>query len=169
MNRMRFRESVNKFADLRIHGPVSRPTTLSEQMKIVFLDIEGVLVVPVPGRKTPAVSRRSVEQLNRITDATGAAIVLSSSLRFRPDICLTLEEWGVRARIIGRTPLVGGLGACRGAEIARWLAECPEPIENFVILDDEPIMGPLRSHLIQTDWNTGLTDALACEAIVQLS
>src|SRR4051812_14382818 len=103
-------------------------------MKILFLDIEGVLVLPVPGRKTSAVSARCVEQLNRITDATGAKVVLSSSWRFSPDICLTLSEWGVRASIIGRTPLAGnGLGACRGDEIAHWLAECAEPIEQFVI------------------------------------
>jgi HAD domain in Swiss Army Knife RNA repair proteins len=139
-------------------------------MKIIFLDIDGVIALPVPGRKTVLPSRQCIEQLNRITDATGAKIVLTSGRRFATDNESTLAEWGVRGEIIGRTPLVGnGLGGNRAEDIAQWLTEYQEPIEKFVILDDDWDVGELCLRLIRTDWNDGLTIALAEEAIRNLT
>src|SRR5689334_11685775 len=109
-------------------------------MKVVFLDIDGVVAPTGTKRRLP--SRQCIEQLNRITAATGAQIVLSTGSRFHPDVEAMLAEWGVHAPIIGRTPLVNNGQANRGQEIAAWLAGCAEPIERFVILDDEPDMGP---------------------------
>ena len=138
-------------------------------MKVIFLDIDGVIALPVPGRKTVLPSRACIEQLNRVTDATGAKIVLSSGRRFNPDIETTLAEWGVRGEIIGRTPIVGnGLGGNHAEEIGTWLANCLEPVETFVILDDDPIDGELQSKAVSTNWATGLTSTAAEEAMARL-
>ena len=48
-------------------------------MKLIFLDIDGVLAIPRPGRKGVWPSRRCIELLNKITDATGAKISVEDS------------------------------------------------------------------------------------------
>ena len=138
-------------------------------MKIIFLDIDGVIALPVPGRKTVRQSRECIEQLNRITNATGAKIVLTSGRRFAPDLELTLAEWGVRAEIIGRTPVVGnGLGGNRAEEIVQWLAEHASGVERFVILEDAEDVGALDARTLRTTYDEGLTEEIAVAAIAML-
>jgi hypothetical protein len=139
------------------------------ELPTLFLDIDGVIAIPRPGRKTVLPSRNCIEQLNRITDATSAKLVISSGRRYSPDLEMTLAEWGVQGPIIGRAPIFGdGMGGRRGEEIAEWLDACVEPVQAFIILDDDPDIGQLRPHLILTGWNYGLTDVLADEAIRKL-
>jgi|SRR5678816_3661186 hypothetical protein len=138
-------------------------------MKLIFLDIDGVICTSAPGRKTILPSRSCIEILNQITDATGAKIVLASGRRFNPGIEATLAEWGVRGEVLGRTPIVGsGLGGNRAKEIEAWLAECTEPVEAIAILDDGPIEGELRRNVVPTEWSIGLTRAKADEVINRL-
>lgn len=139
------------------------------QKRAVFLDIDGVLVHP-KGRciATP----RCVANLNRITDATGAVIVVSSTWRRMGlnKMRRQLREWGVAGWCGGITPDLSYesgqlvVGVERGEEIDRWLKVHPANW-NFVILDDGDDMGQYLPHLVKTDPHVGLSEADADRAI----
>ena len=115
----------------------------------------------------------SVEALNRITDATGAGIVISSV--WRETAIPWLRRWGVRGLIIDTTPMLDRNGSStpstRGDEIASWLERWPTrpgsvPVTSFVILNDEADAGALFPRLVQTRADErGLTDEHATLAI----
>ena len=136
-------------------------------MKIVFLDVDGVLNTSATwggyGLHQPCVMA-----LIRLIERTGAKIVVSSTWRLHAyDMLIErLTEAGLPAgTIIDRTPhLISEYGRVRGAvprgrEIAAWLAGNP-PVESFVILDDGDDMEHLTPHLIRTSMERGLTDGL---------
>ncbi len=164
-------------------------------MRIIFLDIDGVLL----NRKTIGKIRKEVElpiegesigfirlslsqldpeciaNLNRVTDATDAKIVISSSWRYNfrekaqfPFLVDYLKECGVTGEIIGRTPIYSeyrdevlqgsrlvGVYA-RGREIQMWLDANPKA-ESFVIVDDGSDMDHLTHKLVQTEFEIGIT------------
>jgi hypothetical protein len=153
-------------------------------MKVVFLDFDGPLI-PIMSHQCPRVSGKGaqawpscVAALNRITDATGAVIVVSST--WRADGLMRtrerLTEWGVKADCLDLTPYLkdrtdGGvwIGVPRGREIQAWLdGYGREPIESFVILDDDKDMEHLMPFLIHTPFDAGLTEADADAAIARL-
>ena len=128
---------------------------------IIFLDFDGTLnSLAVDYRRAdPA----CVARLNRLTQETGACIVVSSSIRIS-GLRLTvhrLRQWGVKGDVIGLTPWLDrgpGADATRGEEVQAWLDAHPE-VDTFAILDDDDSgMDDLRSHLVQTDPLFGLTD-----------
>lgn len=132
-------------------------------MKVVFLDIDGVLIhyksIPRFGARKP--DPECVKRLNQITDATGAKIIVSSTWRRDDKIDRTLKDWGITGEVYGRTPSGYdpnriSLGSSRGAEINAWLRETEFQIDRFVILDDDTDMDPLRGALIQTSMIGGL-------------
>jgi hypothetical protein len=154
-------------------------------MKVIFLDIDGVLVnlasfgLPESGSGSRSRAHPDcVTALNAITDATGAVIVVSSVWRIGglARIKDILREWGVTGKVLSITPdlchqkdshLVVG-GVCRGDEIQRWLddyAESRGPVESFVILDDASDMRHLLPRLVQSRFETGLTPELARRAV----
>lgn len=145
-------------------------------MKIIFLDIEGVLVSfdseRLDGKADPA----CVARLNRLAESTGAALVVSSTWRSQglDEIEAILREWGVTAPVAGITDdlsymdLTTTIGIQRGDEIGQWLDAHPE-VEAFVILDDDDDMGGLRPYLVQTDTDSGLTDDQVGRARLLLS
>lgn len=147
------------------------------QMKIIFLDIDGVLNSKKSLENFKSLwqlSPDNISQLNKIIEATGAKIVISSSWRHRREISSELESYlnddcGIKGEIIGRTPVVG-FSRRRGCEIATWLEEWQgESIEDFVILDDGSDMEPLIERLCQTSFDTGLTEQEADKAIKMLN
>jgi hypothetical protein len=117
-----------------------------------------------------------MEQLERIVQATGCKIVISSSWRsmgkmyvirmFNRGLGYTGEA--VRA-IIGMTPSRVKNSDLRGDEIQAWFDANPGKTDKFVILDDDVDMGHLMPHLIRTDPATGLTPEIADEVIARLS
>lgn len=141
-------------------------------MRVVFLDIDGVLVSGEwlrggkPGEyraKRPDPERVAV--LFDLLDRSGAVCVLSSTWRY--------GDWRqhlpaeVVARIIDCTPDLRSFAIDRGHEIAAWLAEHPE-VEAYVILDDDADMLPEQMpRLVQTRFIAGLTAADA-ERVVAL-
>lgn len=161
-------------------------------MKVIFLDIDGVLnrfeklTDPgLPNHKwsvevlkefgiTLDVFPELAEVLNSITRATGAKIVMSTSWRKGrfadwEEVITTLREAGVEAFILGRTPW-GPEYKCRGEEIQAWVAQHQdENIESYVILDDFADMGPVLDRLVQTDHDVGLTHEHAIRAIQMLN
>lgn len=99
-------------------------------MKVIFLDFDGVLVT-VHDRYT-AGSPFCVFNLNRIIEATGAKIVVSSSWRIlfeMEELTRFLKEWGVQGEVIGKTPV--NHDGERGDEIQAWLNV------EFELLSDE--------------------------------
>ena len=146
-------------------------------MKIIFLDIDGVLNTisnwgsrPIEKRFTP----ECIAALNRITEYTGAKIVISSTWRNIMgyyELSALLHSVGIEGEIIGKTPLVKLSGGPRGEEIERFLYEYRKSefdVSSFVILDDDTDMGDLMEHLVWCSPNTGLTEGLADIAIRKL-
>jgi hypothetical protein len=147
-------------------------------MKIIFLDIDGVLItghsLSLNGKvrfDTP--DPECVARLNKVTDATGAKLVLSSSWRIGRTLLECRElltGWGVTAPLIARTQSPS-FAMNRGVEIQAFLDEYTKhrDVSSFVIIDDDRDMGSkLMPHLLQCEFRTGLTDAIAAECIVRL-
>ena len=113
--------------------------------------MDGVVNNPREGRGR-TLSTKAVELLNKLTEISGANIVISSSWRFTAPLIVIidkLKEYGFRypERVIGCTALLEN--RCRGDEIKLWLKQVP--VESFVILDDVDDMGNLLPHLVKTD------------------
>jgi len=161
-------------------------------MKVIFLDIDGVLNsfekhadLTLPHHEwSPetmnaigiqlGVFSEMVERLNKITDATGAWLILSSSWRVGylanwADVVIHLHNAGVRGFILGRTP--HGIDfRTRGAEIEAWFAQNPgEKVEAFVVLDDSDKMESLSDNWVRTEFNKGLQDEHVERAIILLN
>lgn len=139
-------------------------------MITIFLDIDGVLVTRedlshVDENGIHFFSQSCVNNLNRITDLTGASIVISSSWRITtPNISELLLSRGITGEIVGITPMM----QTRGEEISSFLFNNPE-ITQFVILDDETFdMGHLLNWVVVTDFQSGLTAENVNQAILIL-
>jgi hypothetical protein len=158
---------------------------INADAKIIFLDFDGVMVTEGSAKnrtqsRYAGASPVAVTALDRIVRETGAQIIVSSTWRAGglATMCQVLEEWGVEARPVGCTPdsakakTLGDIklyiAKGRGDEIQAWLDQYPG-IKRFVILDDEDHMGHLLPHLIQTDFEHGLTNKHADQAIARLN
>lgn len=141
-------------------------------MKIIFLDIDGVLTTEqsyasatmidgylfVPFRPDP------VENLNKLVKDTGAKVVMSSSWRYGKSVkdlrALLLNE-EVECDLIDKTPEIHK-DACRGQEIQCWFMENKDlNIESFVILDDNCSMDITQRYsnrFVDTSGIIGLTE-----------
>ena len=153
-------------------------------MKLIFLDIDGVLNSEryikaehartgkcMGGSTVEMIDLSALRELERICFETGARIVVSSCWR----IGRTVEElrkifddasFSMPERIIDRTPSHDR--GTRGEEIAKWFEEDWITPDSFIILDDSSDMKPYRTHLVKTNWKTGLTSAIADRAIAKL-
>ena len=156
-------------------------------MKVVFLDIDGVLNSRADWKRvgdsiTDAefVTRSprlldpdAVARLNRLLRATGAAIVVSSTWRLRESVD-TMQQLlgaaGIVGRVIGLTPLPRDVPGwkSRGDEIAAWWAAHAAPQAMMAVLDDESDLGAFTDRLVRTDPEVGLTDADVERAIALL-
>jgi hypothetical protein len=149
-------------------------------MKIIFLDIDGVLnsrkwaeahIEQHPSDHRfmrEKLDKDAVARVQKIIDATGAKVVISSTWRILnslESIKKILSDHGLRGDVIGVTPQ-----QClnRGSEIQEWLTE-HAPIDSFVILDDDDDMAHLMDRLVDTSFETGLQDEHVEQAIQLLS
>jgi hypothetical protein len=143
-------------------------------MKIIFLDVDGVLnskdktfghtnMVPYgPEQIEPS----CVAALDAVLDQTDAKVVISSSWRHvfdfkRIEAILVKRGLRNRGRIIDATSQDA---SARGDEIQHWLDLNDEEarlgggaVTSFVILDDNGDMEHLRDRLYKLDSDTGLT------------
>jgi hypothetical protein len=152
-------------------------------MKVIFLDFDGPIIPEMSHIHRLGPREKAwpdcVKALNRIIEASGAKIVISSSWRWAnegEDAKDYLIQWGVIGEVIGITPILETAwkpenklwtGVPRGREIAAWLAA--NAVDSFVILDDDGDMEELLDHLIQTPFEVGLTEADADRAIEMLA
>lgn len=154
-------------------------------MKVIFLDIDGVLNYKNFKKVVCGfifVDDEKVKLLKKIIDRTEAKIVLSSSWRMdrfyeskreKPRdynlyqrLVKKLKEYDLT--IYSHTPIL--TGGYRGKEICQWIQDWQgELIESFVILDDDNDMKPYMDRLIQTSWETGLTQENVERAVEMLN
>lgn len=135
-------------------------------MKIIFLDIDGVLNsesscqayggYPWPQKDYDRFQDVSVKLLQKLVRITGAKVVLSSTWRETID---SLELFGdfLGIPIIDKTRL-GPSGEARGLQIQTWLNNYKgeDPIESYIIIDDNSDMLPDQMrNFVQTDSEIG--------------
>lgn len=132
-------------------------------MRVVFLDFDGVLnchdyLCSLDERSLPHhdLCPDRIARVNRICDATGARIVVTSQWRHGRnvvDLQHLLERRGCTAPIVDRTD-VGG-SAHRGDQIADWIRD--HDVDEFVVIDDlgGPCLSPVGDHLVQTSYEDG--------------
>lgn len=132
-------------------------------MKILFLDIDGVLNstktamahggFPLNFAQKQAFDQAAIGLLHRLCDSNDdVKIVLSSTWRLH----YTAEQAAAALElpIIDRTPLLHGP---RGYEISAWLGAHPE-ITEYVILDDNNDMLDMqRPRFVRTDGDEGMS------------
>lgn len=141
-------------------------------MKILFLDIDGVLNNQALFKKNHEEYNRSgkfepypvdfdsIAELNRVLDETGAFIVLSSSWRGVEELEDRLAEVGVlnRCHPHYRTPRHGSPDkpyVNRGTEIKDWLDNHPE-VGTFAIVDDDSdMLEEQMPYFVQTSFEFG--------------
>jgi len=147
-------------------------------MRVIFLDVDGVLNSNQSGFGMNKVDPQMVARLEKLVQATGAKIVISSSWRSifsLNQIKGLLRQMGAPTAshaVIDRTPVGEGN---RGQEIQEWLELDPERakvnpahegVQAYVILDDTNEMTPQQQpNMVQTNPQFGLTDADVAEAI----
>lgn len=140
-------------------------------MKLIFLDIDGVLITK--HSKTSWIPHPPcVYALQKILDNTGASIVVSSSWRHIHGIDLqrTLSQFGlINFKYLGITPDLKGDNP-RGYEIIEWFNSMSinHNDTKFVIIDDDDDMGKLIPFLVRTNWDDGLSFDMADRAIRML-
>lgn len=136
-------------------------------MKVIFLDIDGVLnVIPRGFDEHGALfDKHFVDNLGLIIQETGAKIVITSSWRIS-GLDSMLKMWsdrGYPGEIIDITPdfrWKTGTGLQRGLEINEWLSKRSD-IFNFVILDDDSDMESNQiAHFVQTWRNNSHPDSV---------
>ena len=144
-------------------------------MRIIFLDVDGVLNNQAALLEGVQILNTKVMLLENLLERSGAKIVLSSSWRFgwtAKEMEKMLNATGaMSARVIDITPKNLGItdetagGVTRGHEIRHWLREHPE-VTGYVILDDDDDMLPeQQDHFIQTDFHEGLTQPAVGRAV----
>ena len=123
-------------------------------MKIIFLDIDGVLnsdKTPNPRKFPYVVDERLLARLKKLLERTGAKVVLSSTWRCDPVGLLAAKHWGIPFIDIcpdrPKSP--------RYKEMKAWLASRPK-VKRFAVLDDQND-GLDGLPLFQPSSKTGLT------------
>lgn len=111
-------------------------------MKIIFLDIDGVLnsdeyfdkikYLKIEGIESE-IDRKKVKLLQEAVKQTGAKVVLSSSWRYTKRAKELKEFLAQHETPIDVTPFLDNI---RGEEIKKWLSQ-NKNIDDFVIVDDE--------------------------------
>lgn len=146
-------------------------------MRVIFLDIDGVLVT----RRPCIMEEKLLQNLARVVRESGAKIVLSSDWRRHPEARAEAQQVlaSVGLEIIGCTPCKSPYLAQRPTEILEWKREFMrthpgEKWENWVAIDDRELLTEqngrfLRGHFVQTHPLRGLTveAADACIALLR--
>ena len=147
-----------------------------DKMKILFLDIDGVLNTHESLIQNIEFDTACLNQLERIIQTTGCKIVISSAWRMfgKQYIIDTINQaagyvGNITQAIIDMTPDRACNGDLRGDEIQAWLNQNTDLVSQFVIVDDDTDMGNLLPYLVKTNPQSGLTVKLANKIIKRLS
>jgi hypothetical protein len=132
--------------------------------KILFLDIDGVLNThrtPLTSDGFLGIDPYMVILLDRIIQATGCKIVLSSSWRLHPESLETVKK--TVCEIYDVTPSSQGLSS-RGTEIKQWLDAHLE-VTKFACIDDNTDFLDGQKLFKTEYYGGGLTEELSKEII----
>src|SRR5207248_10437242 len=137
-------------------GPSQCPQTLTPgtcdrgRMKVIFLDIDGVLnckQTPNPRRFPFIVDPMLLKRLSELLKLTDAQVVLTSNWRYDPAGMFSANHYGIP--FIDTTPDLPN--EPRRNPILDWLRRHPD-VERFIVIDDEddqldalPLFQPSRS------------------------
>lgn len=146
-------------------------------MKVIFLDVDGVLnnwdTTVFTAKGFQFVEDEKVALLKSIINATDAKVVLSSDWRYDRNSSDDSDFVELRDKLslfnisfFDFTPEI--TWDDRGKEIQSWLDSHPD-VTDFVIIDDRDDMQPNMDHLVQTVLKDGLTEELAAKAIKMLN
>lgn len=160
-------------------------------MKVIFLDIDGVLNnaleadehmdVLLNGEYQGIYSPRCVDRLNDLIKRTDARIVLTSVWRCGlsiDEINTVLNDMGVNGECIAKTDMLDHQysWAFRGNEILKWIQDNEELLgkrydfRSYVILDDDTDMLLWQRHnYVNCDPEIGLTDRVVAKAVAILN
>lgn len=157
-------------------------------LKILFLDIDGVVNCATTAQRHRGVigiDPYMALLVDRIVQATGCKIVLSSTWRLWPDSREEVrKQVGEFMDVTPSMPLQGGAEMCeRGKEIKAWIKEWEserkpapwlsvkgEKIDRYAILDDNSDMLPEQlPNFFKTSWAVGLTQEIADQVIAHLN
>lgn len=162
--------------------------TFNNKLKIIFLDIDGVLNSQdfyqkrFDKEKEDEIDLLAIENLNRIVDVTNANVVISSTWRRGSEICQLqelLDKFGFKGKVIGKTPCLDNKFFVRGNEVFGWLKRNVNDFitgtsqgdsTTYIILDDDSDMLLCqKDNFIHIDSKFGLTKENAEQAIKILS
>jgi hypothetical protein len=126
-------------------------------MKVIFLDIDGVLnckKTPNPRKFPYVVDKKLLARLKKLLDRTGAKVVLSSSWRLDLIGLLAAKHWGVPVMdVIPDMPK-----RPRRLEVLTWIAHHPTVSRYAIINDEDDELDELP--LFQPSYKTGITEAI---------
>ncbi len=143
-------------------------------MKVIFLDIDGVLVtrnsikyqyLNFPDETNIRFSKKAVKNLNKLIRLTGAKIVISSTWRLfhsLEKLQNIFEEQKIKGKIISTTSVEKATieeDIPRGQKIADWLEQHPE-VEQYVIIDDDIQADCIQFHpfnCVETSYKRGFS------------
>ena len=143
----------------------------SNGMRIIFLDIDGVLnnenMYRTKKHASNSLDPKNIEVLNELIEDTKAKVVISSSWRCGSTIDSILSKMktaGYKHDILDFTPILG-YDHNRGNEIHQWLKEYEKEVQSYVIFDDDSDMLLWqRDYFIWVDRYYGLTPTMAWKA-----
>ena len=145
-------------------------------MKVIFLDLDGVMNVIPQGRDRFGAVFHShfIDNLKRIIDETGAKIVISSTWR-HSGLSVMKDMWetrGLPGEVIDITTDCAQIiydendeflsyeSVERGYEIKEWLDKNPD-VESYVILDDnDDMLKEQLRNFVQTSDNISHPDCI---------
>lgn len=149
------------------------------QIKVLFLDIDGVCNSEVTFRKDPhqhfPIDPYMAFLVGKIQLDTDCKIVLSSSWRHHEE---SVEH--IKNRVVSIYDLTGyeptdpnrpsGVENCqRGREIKAWLDKHPEVVEYAILDDDSDMLPEQLPNFFKTTWLNGLTEEIAKKVIEHLN
>jgi len=124
-------------------------------MKVLFLDVDGVLNMEASGG-LKTLNRNRLKLLEEIINTSGCKIVVSSSWRkdaaYLNRLHRVLNYRGISVH--GVTPI---LDQKRGYEIKSWLEKHNEVTHYAIVDDNNDMLESQQSYFVQTDSNIGLT------------
>jgi len=153
-------------------------------MKIIFLDIDGVLnsdsivseyIPEIDGEYYPYQSHL-IENLNIVLKETSAKIVVSSTWRIGETVeklQYLLTHMGVKGEVIGKTDYYSDRFVVRGNEILKWIIDNKKLlgchhydfIDYVIIDDDSDMLYDQRNNFVHIKGREGLTKEYAYECI----
>lgn len=158
----------------------------SKPTKIIFLDVDGVLnsesffiqeeqKQKIKVNQGLSIDFKKVKLLNKIVEATGAKIVISSTWRLNHyDLLLSLfSTYGFKGEILGKTEKGHCFNCVRGNLILQWMKTNENLIGipyynyyNYVILDDSTdMLYWQRNNFVNINNKIGLNKRNARKAI----